>query len=351
MNLPPFLRLLLLALLLPGTQAAIASEQDGAYIAVMGLGVLTGDDRDTDTGVGIRGAYGHPLQENWFLELGGYSATLETDRDGTDIYTWGLGLDLARHFGDGAGLTPFLIGGLGGSFNDLAANGKDDTSGTLNVGAGLISKRLGQTRLHLRAEARYVRDFYADDLEDVHVAIGIQLPLGRVERETVTERVIVTETREVAVIAADSDGDSVPDDRDACPDTLEGARVDARGCIISGQVLTIQNINFKTGSAELLTSSHPMLEAAARALASQPGLNLTIDGHTDSRGDASYNLALSQQRARSVQAYLIELGISAERLTAVGHGESRPVASNDDAEGRAMNRRVEFGLDNGGFQP
>ncbi|HVJ14054.1 MAG TPA: OmpA family protein [Polyangiaceae bacterium] len=113
---------------------------------------------------------------------------------------------------------------------------------------------------------------------------------------------------------------------------------EARGMVItlSGQVL------FVTGKAELLPAARDALSAVARAiLDSGDEQPITIEGHTDSRGNEEQNLQLSKQRAEVVRDYLITQGLDRERVTAVGYGESRPMASNDSAEGRANNRRVE----------
>ena len=73
-----------------------------------------------------------------------------------------------------------------------------------------------------------------------------------------------------------------------------------------------------------------------------PWENAVLEGHTDSRGTDEYNIKLSQRRVNSIKKYLVEkLGISADRLTAIGYGESRPIASNDTDEGRQLNRRVQ----------
>ena len=80
-------------------------------------------------------------------------------------------------------------------------------------------------------------------------------------------------------------------------------------------------------------------------LSRDPSMTITIRGHTDSDGPDDYNMQLSQDRADAVGAYFAGAGIPPERITAVGVGESEPVESNDTAEGRARNRRVEFSLE------
>ena len=109
-----------------------------------------------------------------------------------------------------------------------------------------------------------------------------------------------------------------------------------------GRVAT-QGILFDLGSDRLRPESTPTLEEIAAMLEEHGDLRLTIEGHTDATGDDASNLNLSQRRAASVMAYLIEKhGIEADRLEAKGLGESQPAASNDTAEGRQQNRRVEL---------
>lgn len=73
-----------------------------------------------------------------------------------------------------------------------------------------------------------------------------------------------------------------------------------------------------------------------------PGLQLRVEGHTDSRGAEVYNQRLSEDRAKAVKQYLVKAGINGTRITAIGYGESRPIASNDTSDGQNRNRRVEL---------
>ncbi|MFO7684629.1 MAG: OmpA family protein [Desulfobacterales bacterium] len=143
----------------------------------------------------------------------------------------------------------------------------------------------------------------------------------------------------VAAAVVDRDGDGVPDDRDKCPNTPKGATVNADGCwAYQGEVL------FDVNSAAVKPAAFPILDEAATVLRKNPDLNVEIQGFADSTGPAEFNLVLSQKRADSVMGYLIDKGIDPGRLTARGYGEENPVASNDTPEGRAQNRRVEFGV-------
>lgn len=88
--------------------------------------------------------------------------------------------------------------------------------------------------------------------------------------------------------------------------------------------------------------SDKQLQHIVTLLIQYPGLNLEVQGHTDSQGEDAYNLELSQARAASVVEYLKLFGIDAQRLTPKGYGETQPAGNNDTEAGRAKNRRVEL---------
>jgi outer membrane protein OmpA-like peptidoglycan-associated protein/opacity protein-like surface antigen len=105
---------------------------------------------------------------------------------------------------------------------------------------------------------------------------------------------------------------------------------------------SIQPVNFETGRATLLASSSQTLDKVAEIAKKYPNLRLRVEGHTDSVGSDATNQTLSQKRADSVRDYLAKSGVNAGQISAVGFGEAQPVASNDSADGRSQNRRVEF---------
>ena len=139
----------------------------------------------------------------------------------------------------------------------------------------------------------------------------------------------------------DLDGDGVPNEIDMCPNTPLTMKVDVRGCVVK-QTVAFNNINFQLASDQLTPSAKQILDGIANGLRGQPGMSVEISGHTDSQGSQDYNLKLSQNRARSVKSYLMSKGIGPGRMTTAGYGEFNPVASNDNEDGRAKNRRVEF---------
>ncbi|MFP5039764.1 OmpA family protein [Parasediminibacterium sp. JCM 36343] len=144
----------------------------------------------------------------------------------------------------------------------------------------------------------------------------------------------------------DTDGDGVADIDDRCP-AVKGTMAN-KGCpqITKEEVTRITQIGskvfFENNSDKLKVASLVQLDELAKILNRNEGANLIIDGYTDSNGDPAKNVTLSQKRTESVKNYLVDKGIAASRVTASGHGEENPIASNKTALGRAKNRRVEL---------
>lgn len=103
-------------------------------------------------------------------------------------------------------------------------------------------------------------------------------------------------------------------------------------------------IQFQTGSAKIKESSYPVLDQIFQDLVAADGTKVQIDGFTDNTGSDNVNIPLSSERAAAVKAYLIEKGIGRARIDSEGHGSQNPIASNDNEQGRSLNRRVEITL-------
>jgi len=141
----------------------------------------------------------------------------------------------------------------------------------------------------------------------------------------------------------DTDGDGVPDYLDQCPGTPKGAHVNEKGCWVLVDVeLKTGNVLFDTGKWDIKAQAYPILDEALAILKKQPTLKVEVQGHTDNVGARAYNQKLSERRANAVMQYFIDKGIEPQRVSAAGYGFSRPTASNDTREGRALNRRVEL---------
>jgi len=109
-----------------------------------------------------------------------------------------------------------------------------------------------------------------------------------------------------------------------------------------GSKIALRNIFFDTGKSEIKTESNAELERLVKLLKDVPSLKIELSGHTDNTGSASGNKKLSQARSSAVVTYLSSKGISKSRLTAVGYGDTKPIATNSTNEGRQQNRRTEF---------
>jgi outer membrane protein OmpA-like peptidoglycan-associated protein len=150
----------------------------------------------------------------------------------------------------------------------------------------------------------------------------------------------------------DRDGDGVPDNVDKCPD--QPGPVEEHGCPKQYKLVVVQKdriqikqqIKFKSASAKIIgRQSLEVIKEVAQALEDNPRIKrIRVEGHTDSIGDDDANQRLSQRRADAVRAALMKDGVDPDRMESVGYGETRPIASNATAAGRAENRRTEFNI-------
>lgn len=172
--------------------------------------------------------------------------------------------------------------------------------------------------------------------------------------------------------ALDSDKDGVVDSLDKCPNTPAGTKVDASGCKIDGDddkdgILNSKDIcpntpvgaavnsegcpatvnlpiNFENNSAAIKNESEALIQTYADFLKQYTNYSAKIVGYTDSKGSESYNQKLSEKRAQAVMANLVNKGVNPKQVSALGKGETNPIADNKTAEGRAANRRIEAEL-------
>lgn len=175
-----------------------------------------------------------------------------------------------------------------------------------------------------------------EKLESVRAPEGeysAQLEEGRLYRLTPTAKNYIPFPEEVNA--------NVPKGT-ALTQDLKVMSIDA--AVASGAVFRLKNIFFDFDRWDLKPESSREIDQLVALLLEYPSINVEIGAHTDSKGSEGYNLNLSARRAQSVREYLVAQGIGEERLTSKGYGESVPVATNENDEGRALNRRVEFKL-------
>jgi OmpA-OmpF porin, OOP family len=157
----------------------------------------------------------------------------------------------------------------------------------------------------------------------------------------------------------DRDGDGIVDGEDACPRERGPRDPDPakNGCptlvrVTDREIVILKKIHFEFNKARIMPDSSELLAQVAQVLKEHPEIRrVAIEGHTDAKGSAAFNLRLSQQRAEAVKTWLVENGIEPSRLDALGLGKTRPVAENATEEGREKNRRVEFHILRDGGTP
>jgi len=340
---------------------------------------------DQDMGPGIILGYG--LSDHWSVEVLGSRVEADFDnvsgRGEDDVEL--LWLDFVYKLPTSDNWQPFLLMGAGRSEYQFDSLRSDISDTQLNLGVGVL--RQLSRNIALRADFRGVTSDSGGGVEPfAFVGITGYLGAGFEPRAaadadgdgvsnsadqcptTPAGRVVNAEGCQLdgdgdgvvdgddrcpnsapgAIVdrtgcAPDADGDGVPDERDACPDTEAGARVDAKGCyiVLEEEVTIDMNIEFATDKAAITQGHLSELNRAITFLKQYPNTRAVIEGHTDADGAAAYNQGLSERRAKAVYEYLVqEADISADRLSWVGFGESRPIADNVSVAGKQKNRRV-----------
>lgn len=146
----------------------------------------------------------------------------------------------------------------------------------------------------------------------------------------------------------DNDGDGVPDAQDQCVN--EAGPAISRGCPMATTRIEVkpngivlkEKLQFETGKPTIRPASFALLDEIAAAIANTRNAVFQVSCHTDAFGNDAANQTLSQKRADAVRSYLLNKGIPAHRVTAVGYGETMPIDTNATEEGRVRNRRVEI---------
>ncbi|MDD1826604.1 OmpA family protein, partial [Photobacterium sp. ZSDE20] len=209
----------------------------------------------------------------------------------------------------------------------ISHGGEDDV--VLSAGIG-VEKQLSSDWA-LRVEYQYFDDFddnFVQDLNSNLLSVGVSYNFGT---GNTTASAAAAAASAVAVTQAPSE-----------PITEPAVVVEEKSTVVvtKAQTESYSQEMFATNSTELSTDGKIALQPLVEVLKAHPQSTVVV-GHTDSTGAAEYNMMISKKRAAAVAAHIEEQGIEAERITATGEGEENPVASNDTAEGRAQNRRVD----------
>jgi outer membrane protein OmpA-like peptidoglycan-associated protein len=259
----------------------------------------------------------------------------ETDDGFTGLV--GLKLGLSPHFGlraDG------IIDYMPSPFNESPTNGSD-VHFTVRAGVAVLLGSYPPNQDSIRA----------DSIQRAERARAEQIRLAEQARADSIQRAAQARTDSVQRAErarADSMrlADSLRAAEQARSDSLRRAgQIDSmqmREMLERRHSLVLQGVTFEFNKSRLTLNAQKVLDFVSQSLAAHPEAKIEVAGYTDNVGSAAYNQRLSLARARAVRAYLIQHGVPAEQLTALGRGESDPIAPNTSDEGRAQNRRVEL---------
>lgn len=362
---------------------ALSPLLDGGYVSLMGTYQRSISDDELSNNYGGTLLLGYrDWAHHYALEAGlGYTVDSGIQRQSAKIRVLAFPFDsLPMAYGIvGTGLTRFYK--YPHSYApDLIENSENNDFYTVDLTGGLgylfpfhgssydwairaeVLFQLGDR--FLERESDFQTDIDAPStFKDVVLNIGLQLPT---RKKAPKPEKPAEDAQVVAPVApVDTDGDGVPDPQDQCPNTPAGTqvndvgcplpppckppeagqKVDLSGCAV-GDTIVLRGVNFEFDKAKLTVNAKTLLDGVSDALTTAPDITVEVGGHTDSKGGDDYNQKLSEERAQSVMAYLTEHGIAADRMTAVGYGETQPVADNDTDEGRELNRRVELKITN-----
>jgi OOP family OmpA-OmpF porin len=319
----------------------------GGYKVDGGLHYASGMDWGIGAGLNLSKKLGTEFNFNSVdSSRGGYNGRILLYRFDLLLHLIGLLSDkTVPYVSLGAGFTSYKNKGLGNQKNyDFI----------LDPGFGV--KHYLSKNFALRGDARYILDFTGNDLHhNLLYNAGLTFEFGLDDEEPAALAPVEPVMEEICPSGPDgcaekgwckkdSDGDGVPDCIDKCPDTPKGIKVDANGCPPAAEqgIIVFRNILFDFDKSNVKPDSFAVLDEVVEYLATNKGVTMEIQGHTDNRGTDEYNMKLSYKRADSVRKYIVGKGIAPDRLKVSGFGFSKPVVPNDSDENRTRNRRVEF---------
>ncbi|GAB2189164.1 OmpA family protein [Sessilibacter sp. MAH1] len=355
------------------TAAVYADDYNEGLTFTPGLGYYffdSSNELEDDSLYSI--SVGYQFNNPWAIEFVYLNADTESDIPFIgDVDVDQFRLDGLYHFARNGNWQPYLAGGIGDIDFDATRFNVSEDDTTLNFGGGV--KYYLTDAIALRPDVRVIHGI-DENFQDVAFTLGLNFLLGGSSSSSKVAKPapVQPEPQEAAApadsdndgvidtrdqcpntpagvrvdsigCALDSDNDGVADYKDACPDTEASAKVDARGCYIElTEDKTVDlSVRFANNSAVVEPEFYSEIETVAKFMREYATSDVVIEGHTDDRGSAAYNQQLSERRAKAVAEVLVsQFNINANRVSAVGYGEARPIAPNDDANNRALNRRV-----------
>lgn len=382
-------KLLLISTLI--TSSAFASDTDpfsgAAYVKGGAVAHLFDDDRGVDNSATLYFGGGYYFNRHWAIDVEYLSGNVDFDNSNADVdYSMFSVMGQYRYnplfkdswfartgFGNyefgssevalraGAGYEKFIQSNLSYTITADLIKTFDDSDTDLTAGIGLVyyfETSSKPQKSFPKPEPRLPADADGDGVIDAsdncpNSFKGAQVDASGCELDSDNDGVINRLDQcprtpsgykvDKQGCSIDNDQDGVLNAADQCPRTPLGAKVDAKGCEekLAKEVTFDLNVQFANNSMEIQSAYVDKIQALAEFMKQYPSAKVVIEGHTDSRGSASYNQRLSQQRAEAVQKYLeAEFNIDGARLSALGRGEEAPIADNATAEGRQLNRRV-----------
>ena len=312
------------------------------------------------------------------LDLGSHAFATKENTSLPAINTYNLlySLLFAYKFNNGyilkedAAVAPYIFAKLQGSWAVDKITDQNVNGFGIPMGAGINFKVANNVALNVNGGYSFS---IKNSNDHIFFGAGLMVDLGKGKEIQIDTTPIIVEK------PIDTDGDGINDEQDKCPTEKGLARYNGcpipdtdkdgvndeedkcssrpgpasnMGCpeiakeVIEKINFAAKNIFFATGSSKLLPKSFKSLNEVATLLAADQTLMIQIDGHTDNTGKVDKNKTLSEARANSVKAYLVSKGLAESRATTAGYGDTKPVADNKTAAGRAKNRRTEMTVRN-----
>lgn len=332
---------ILLSSALCATMMFAANSEYKYELTPMVGGVYTEGNLDLERNYANAGlALGFNLDDSMFdqIELGFLRSLEDVDyRNNTSKETGitRIFTNVIKEYGLSSSTSLYALVGAGIEIFDNEEYGNENSLfGNYGVG---VKYKLSEN-VSLKADVRHLIETDHGD-NNLLYTVGLAIPFGKKAAPApVVEKAAPAPVAEKAEPKAmDTDGDGVIDSLDKCPDTPKGNIVDVDGCTLKVNL----NINFENDSSVINNSYSSKIKKFADFMKAFPSVKGKIEAHTDAVGTKAYNQKLSERRAASAVKALEAYGVKADRLKSTGYGEMKPKASNDTAEGKAMNRRVE----------